>query len=281
MSYAVMPMSDWRDIVDSVRSKTGKSDTLKSGEVANEIDSIRVGGGNNTFAEYIQGTINDVTAEVLARVTSIKAGCFSYTNSITSVEIPDNVTSIGDSAFQACMNIQTVTIGAGLKIIGTDAFRSCRFKEIIIPNNVTNIYNGAFQQSALESIEIGNGVITLGGSIFNACTSLTNVILPDNLSGIPTRTFYQCSALPRIKLGKAIKTIDSYAFSQCLNIKEFICLAENPPSLASNALNGVPTDCIFKVLPQSVEAYKSETNWSARGDYIIALTPEEVLQYGG
>ena len=40
MSYAVMPLSDWQNILASVKNKTGKSDALVSGNVAREINSI-------------------------------------------------------------------------------------------------------------------------------------------------------------------------------------------------------------------------------------------------
>ena len=43
--YAVMPMEDWQNIVDSVKAKTGKANGLVSGEVSTEIDSIQTGGG--------------------------------------------------------------------------------------------------------------------------------------------------------------------------------------------------------------------------------------------
>lgn len=43
MSYAVMPLSDWEKILDSIRAKTGKSALLVSGEVADEINNISSG----------------------------------------------------------------------------------------------------------------------------------------------------------------------------------------------------------------------------------------------
>lgn len=46
---AVIPLSDWQDIVDSVRGKTGKSEPLVSGEVADEIDSISTGASHSDY----------------------------------------------------------------------------------------------------------------------------------------------------------------------------------------------------------------------------------------
>ena len=50
MSYAVMPLSDWEDILNSVRIKTGKDGTLVSGDVSSEIDGIS--GGYSDIPSY-------------------------------------------------------------------------------------------------------------------------------------------------------------------------------------------------------------------------------------
>lgn len=42
--YAVMPMTDYQDICDAVREKTGKSDLITSGIMADEISGIEAGG---------------------------------------------------------------------------------------------------------------------------------------------------------------------------------------------------------------------------------------------
>lgn len=54
--YAVMPMEDWQDVVDATREKTGTSDLIRSGEVAEMIRSIDSGGGG--------GSTEDLSAEL-------------------------------------------------------------------------------------------------------------------------------------------------------------------------------------------------------------------------
>ena len=50
MNYAVMPLQDWQNILNSTRVKTGKTDFLKSGDVATEIDNNIIG-ADEAFAE--------------------------------------------------------------------------------------------------------------------------------------------------------------------------------------------------------------------------------------
>lgn len=65
MSYAVMPLTDWQSILNSVKAKTGKSDALVSGVVSSEIDSIS-GGSDETSESYVK-------AEALAVANRIDA----------------------------------------------------------------------------------------------------------------------------------------------------------------------------------------------------------------
>lgn len=64
MSYAVMPMSDWKSIVDSVKAKTGKSDALKSGDLPSEINSIS--GGYGDIPSYHFAECNRVAQKINA-----------------------------------------------------------------------------------------------------------------------------------------------------------------------------------------------------------------------
>ena len=50
--FAVMPYSDYKDICDSVRAKTGGTETLKSGEIKPLIDGIQAGGGNDWYDTF-------------------------------------------------------------------------------------------------------------------------------------------------------------------------------------------------------------------------------------
>lgn len=54
MSYAVMPLYDWQNILNSVRSKTGNSSTLVSSDVSAEIDSISGGYGDIPTYHYVE-----------------------------------------------------------------------------------------------------------------------------------------------------------------------------------------------------------------------------------
>ena len=68
--YVVMPLSDWQDILDSVRTKTGKTGLLKSSQVSNEI----LGGVPSYWDEYLKNKI----ATIKSLQSAGGSDCFSF-----------------------------------------------------------------------------------------------------------------------------------------------------------------------------------------------------------
>ena len=211
----------------------------------------------NTLNEFLKGTKTDITAEDFKDITTIRDYAF-YMSNITLVTLSDTVTHIGRNAFS-----------------------NTQIERFIMPDSVTygDVYicHGC---TKLKEFVIGKGITTTNNAWIDGCTALEYVEIPDNVKSISWYFFQRCSNLKTVKFGRGVTDIVS-CFSGCTSLKEIIILAENPPRFNAQNLDQIPADCIFKVLPTSVEAYKSATNWSARADNIIALTPEEVLQYGG
>ena len=59
-------------------------------------------GGGETYAAFkslVDGSIIEITADMLKGVTSIRNYAFYFLASLTSIEIPNTVTSIGSYAF--------------------------------------------------------------------------------------------------------------------------------------------------------------------------------------
>ena len=78
------------------------------------------GGGdsNAAFKSLVDGSIIEVTADMLQGVTSIRNYAFYYLSSLTSIEIPNSVTSIGNYAFANCQNLTSITIPSSVTTIG-------------------------------------------------------------------------------------------------------------------------------------------------------------------
>lgn len=159
--------------------------------------------------------------EAIIRAGTVKAGTFYNCRALTTLIISDNATLDGSfTARNAYANgtLETVKIGKGE--IGNSAFNGCpNLATVELGNGVTSIGKNAFLRcTALETANIGSGAI--GESAFNGCTSLANVTLGNGVTSIGTNAFLKCTALTSISIGNSVKTIESYAFSTCSALSE-------------------------------------------------------------
>ena len=93
-------------------------------------------------------------------------------------------------------------------------------KDIIIPSTVldvpvTAIGADAFSRSEIESVEIPEGVITIGAETFNGCKKLSSVTIPSTIENIGIQCFGNCENLESISLPEGLKNIDTFAFYGC------------------------------------------------------------------
>ena len=100
---------------------------------------------------------------------------------------------------------------------GPEAFSNTNLSgALLIPDDVTEIRNGAFRGSNVSSVMFGNKFVTIGSSAFSDCNSLTGELnLPDSLCSIGDYAFSNCSFTGRLILPEGIITIPSYCFVGC------------------------------------------------------------------
>ena len=252
-----------------------------SGSVTIPDDVIRVG------ADAFRGsTLTEVV--IPDSVIDIENGAFESCSSLVKVEIPDNGVNIGDDAFCECSTLSNIVIPDSVKNIGTGAFIGTAWLEekqkenplvivnkavidgstcsgdVVIPNGVTRIGNGAFRYGTLTGITIPNSVTSIGerafyesslveitipdsvtdigGSAFMLCTSLEHITLPEGITSLPATYLYQedsgffsgCTSLKEVQLPSTLKNIDLLAFCYCPSL-ESITIPENVEQIENYA----------------------------------------------
>ena len=70
-------------------------------------------------------------------------------------------------------------------------------------------------------------------------------------------------------IGSGVKKIGSDAFRYCYVLNDISIKATTPPSIDATSFNDIGASPIFYVPTESVEAYKSATNWSEYANYIV------------
>ena len=146
----------------------------------------------------------------------ICAYVFQGCEALETIDIPASVTTIGNYSFDGCTALNSVTINSsGSLVIGSYAFRNTAIASVTIPKGTTKIDKFAFNGCAnLTTVDFaaGTATLTLGDSVFESCTALTSIALPDRVKALPNNAFRYDSALENITFNK-VTTIGNGAFS--------------------------------------------------------------------
>ena len=105
----------------------------------------------------------------------------------------------------------------------------------MIPNGVTCIGNYAFNACrSLSSIVIPNSVTSIGKNAFINCRALTSITIPNTVSSIGDFAFQGCEALTSVTIGNGVMSLAEGVFSYCSNIKN-VTLPEKLQSIRKDA----------------------------------------------
>ncbi|MBQ3527040.1 MAG: leucine-rich repeat protein [Clostridia bacterium] len=147
-------------------------------------------------------------------VTTIVSEAFMNAG-LTSVTIPETVTSLGSGVFYGCNKLESVTLPENLTTIPSRTFIFCsNLKSITIPDSVTTIGFEAFYDTGLTSVYIPESAKSIGYSTFAYCEDLSDVTISEGITEIPDRMFNHCSSLTEITLPQSTKTIGRNVFTE-------------------------------------------------------------------
>ena len=164
-----------------------------------------------------------------------------------------NETEISYKSWGWCYELIDISkIPKTVTLIGSFAFLGCQFSDFIIPNSVK----------------------TIGSSAFNNCDKLTSVTIPNSVTSIDDRAFYSCSGLTSVTIPNSVTSIGSDAFSYCSVLTSVTIQATTPPTLVSTAFQNTNNNFIIYVPAESVDVYKTATNWSSLASRIQAIPTE-------
>ena len=199
--------------------------------------------GTLTIANYAFAFCTSLSSVVIPdSVTSIAIHTFDGCTSLSSVVIPDSVTSIGGAAFDGCSSLSSVVIPDSVTTIGTNAFL-----DTALYNDESNwengvLYIGNHLIEAKDTISgdytIKQGTLTIAGSAFSGCKSLTSIEIPDSVTSIDNYAFSSCSSLSSVVIPDSVISIGDGAFSSCSGLNIYYTGSEEEWAEISISIGG-------------------------------------------
>ncbi|HHY08654.1 MAG TPA: leucine-rich repeat domain-containing protein, partial [Corynebacteriales bacterium] len=187
-------------------------------------------------------------------------GTAQYPNGETEgVIIPQGVTSIGSFAFfNWSSNTHPLVIPNSVISIGNYSFYdwSANNQPLVIPDSVISIGGNAFQNwsSNNQPLVIPDSVANIGRQAFFGWSSNNQpLVIPNSVTSIGTGAFYGWSLVPYVEMR-----------------------ATTPPTLVNINAFGNQNDAPIYVPDESVEAYKTATNWVDLADRIFPISDKLV-----
>ncbi len=153
------------------------------------------------YAEFIPATI-DVLQFTTIPSTGDKEYEVSYSGDAKTIVIPDSY--------------------YGKKVTRLRSINSVTVQEVILPQTIKEIINGAFEGCAsLEKVNLPLAIETVPERCFANCVELSDIEIPLAVTSIRKEAFAGCSSIESIKLSANISIIGDGAFKNTASLQQF------------------------------------------------------------
>ena len=178
------------------------------------------------------GTAGIITTEKMfignEKNTKIETSAYQSKEINRALATSDDVVGSWDVSEKQNGSVMATLYNGGKMIIsGTGAM-----KEYVSPSDKP-YYN---KRESITSVEIQQGVTSIGTNIFRGCVNLESIIIPDSVTSIGDYAFRGCSSLISITIPASVTNIENGVFEFCIRLTS-IKVEENNKNYMSD--NGV------------------------------------------
>ena len=187
------------------------------------------------------------------------AGCSNLTGEAENgISFSDRLGKLGEEAFWRCKRLRSVCFAGAchLHVIPDGAFAECRgLKTVQLPEGLTTIGAQAFLKcESLRELHLPDTLEVIGDKAFYQC-GLEEIVLPESLQRIGESAFLKCRNLTGIRVPDGVHTIGKWAFHGCAGLK-YVEFHHDPEEVGPWITN---RNCIIRCKKGSrMEAYAKE-----------------------
>ena len=149
--------------------------------------------------EILSQTNKEVSVAIIPKSLSYP----TYSTYTGDINIPEKVSFNG---------VEYTVVG-----IGEDAFANCqKLGNFSMPSSVRFIGFGAFAYSNISTVELHEGIDSIGAAAFRDCDNLKEIVLPKSLKHLDTTVFSTCRNLKKITILSCLTSIPDDSFTACI-----------------------------------------------------------------
>jgi len=213
-------------------------------------------------------------------------------SSLTTLHIGNTVEVIPPYAFNRRIEIGfpvhhaisgQLVIPNSVTTIGDGAFSRCLFTgDLVIPNSVTTIGFKAFQYSSFTgNLTLSNSLTTIGDRAFYNCDDFTgHLVIPDSVTSIGEMAFESCSGFTGVTLGNALTTIGRRAFLWCSGLTGSLTIPESVTTIGQSAFSSCPGFTGTLTIGNSVTTIGNNAFFDCNGFTGSLTIPDSVTTIG-
>jgi hypothetical protein len=162
--------------------------------------------------------------------------------------------------FPANSKLSTYTVPDGVKSIYEDAFAfNKNLISVTLPNTVSTMYSCFRGCTALESVILPQNLSVLPSYVFSDCKSLKSIEIPSGVTGVQYCAFEGCSSLTVVDLPESVSYIKAAAFKDCSSLKTLVIRGYLEDDKISEQWFGekyYPQQATIYTLPEQIDKFK-------------------------
>ncbi len=196
----------------------------------------------------------------------IQYDAFCNCSSLRSISIPPNVKTISPCSFNGCLSLNAINVDRkNPYYLSEDGilfdkeksillrFPPCTINETYtIPSNIIKLGAAFCDCRNLHSININNGLKSIGCYAFAGCSSLQSISIPNSVTHIEDHAFENCSSLQSISIPNSVIHIGNHAFAGCSSLQS-ISIPNSITSIGKGTFAGCSSLCNIQIPDSIVE----------------------------